>query len=1010
MRTKLEKSNVQSLLMNYDIVGLNEVKTNERISLPGYVCYKGGVRTDGHRGGTVILVKRALQSSVMGIDFKMKDQVWVRLSLLSNVLLGFIYIPPTDSQYFNPNAFSYIQEKISSGEEENCNVLLIGDMNTRFGNGVRNILTDTVNLGFRQLSYPEIPDQINVPNENANTMSTLCVEHNLVVVNNLKYDENLFKSKLTYRKRNEWISEVDVCVASHKILDCIKDFFVCDDLDLPSDHAPIAVTVSPSAVDIVNLKVRACSLGDHSTLYLNCKKKSPLTRPIKFCSILKDTFIEKLSQSEIPQVEPSIDSAINQVTDIFYRNANASQYVAVAPPVDVTVSRWERLLSDTDDKRMWQAIDWRGEYKDESVNHDRNGCPSDEDFKLFYEEVYNPQHIEPIIPDDFNTNVNIPILDDDIRFDELLQETKKLKQDKACGPDGISPGIFKILPDQWINYIVTLLNAVFSSGSYPASWQLARMFMIFKKGNRSCPKNYRGINVINSLAKLYDMVLSTRLNMWFAPDREQAGSQRGRGCVEHIVSLRLLIDLAYRKKYKLFVCFVDFSMAYDRVPRSRLFHILKELGCGSRMLSALVAMYAVTLSVIGTSVLTSKIGVRQGSPTSCLLFILFVNQMIRLIKSNCGQDGFLQWLHLLVLMDDTVLLSTTRRGMKQKLTLLNEFCVNNGMVVNNMKTKFFVIHASAEDREPFRVGEMVVEWCDRYMYLGSMFTSIGTLKSAIAAHAQVKMCHILKFVSFLEKNRDIPFYVKKRMFDAALVSTILYGCESWFHGDLRPVEKLYNWGIKQLLGVRMTTCTDICYVELGYPTLKSLVLSKQRKFFQSLWSERSGMVDDPWAHTVRLTLATNTPTSKHIRGLIDNVVDDVKVDITRLKQSISDSVSSRRLAYKELNPTLTVHDIYMCRGKTNELHRMAFSRLRVIGHNLVIETGRWNRRGRGRLPVEERLCPCGAVQTELHVLELCPLTQHLRDQYSFNSWRQIINEDANFPVAEIVYKVISCFA
>ena len=72
------------------------------------------------------------------------------------------------------------------------------------------------------------------------------------------------------------------------------------------------------------------------------------------------------------------------------------------------------------------------------------------------------------------------------------------------------------------------------------------------------------------------------------------------------------------------------------------------------MLAALVAMYTVTLSVIGTAVVASTIGVRQGSPTSCLLFTLFVNNMINMIKLQCGTDGFLQWLHLLVLMDDTV--------------------------------------------------------------------------------------------------------------------------------------------------------------------------------------------------------------------------------------------------------------------------------------------------------------------------------------------------------------------
>lgn len=110
---------------------------------------------------------------------------------------------------------------------------------------------------------------------------------------------------------------------------------------------------------------------------------------------------------------------------------------------------------------------------------------------------------------------------------------------------------------------------------------------------------------------------------------------------------------------------------------------------------------------------------------------------------------------------------------------------------------------------------MVVKWCDRYAYLGSVFTSDGALSSVIAVHTRDKICHILKFIPFLAKNKDIPLYDKKKMFEAALMSTVLYGCESWLDGDLKPMERVCNLGIKQLLGVRITTYTDVCYVELG---------------------------------------------------------------------------------------------------------------------------------------------------------------------------------------------------
>ena len=298
--------------------------------------------------------------------------------------------------------------------------------------------------------------------------------------------------------------------------------------------------------------------------------------------------------------------------------------------------------------------------------------------------------------------------------------------------------------------LATFLNNLFLSYSYTENWSIAKLVTVFKRGDRKLAGNYRGINIINSIAKLYDMILCSRLQQWFIPHREQAGAQPKRGCLEHIVTLRMLVDTAKRKKKKLFITFVDFSQAYDRVSRKKLFSLMKNMGCGMVMLGALVAMYKSTQSIIGTAIITATIGVRQGSPTSCLLFILYVNEMIKIIKENCTEDGFLRWLHVLVMMDDTVILSTTREAMLHKVSLLQRFCQIYEMKINQSKTKFFVINGTAEESRPLQVNELTIDSCVKYVYLGSPFTSDGSTSTSIKEHANMKMCHVLKFVSFLK--------------------------------------------------------------------------------------------------------------------------------------------------------------------------------------------------------------------------------------------------------------------
>ncbi|KAG0710657.1 hypothetical protein GWK47_022359 [Chionoecetes opilio] len=162
------------------------------------------------------------------------------------------------------------------------------------------------------------------------------------------------------------------------------------------------------------------------------------------------------------------------------------------------------------------------------------------------------------------------------------------------------------------------------------------------------------------------------------------------------------------------------------------------------------------------------------------------------------------------------------------------------MKINRSKTKFFVVNGNDADREAMHVDDVSVSACEHYIYLGSPFAADGSTSTAIKLHAQSKMCHALKFISFISKNNDIPFFVKCKVFQAAFMSTILYGCESWLNGDMKPVNKLYMWCIKQMLGVRKTTCNELCLAELGYSPLRALILAKQRKFFSEMWRERRG--------------------------------------------------------------------------------------------------------------------------------------------------------------------------
>ena len=121
----------------------------------------------------------------------------------------------------------------------------------------------------------------------------------------------------------------------------------------------------------------------------------------------------------------------------------------------------------------------------------------------------------------------------------------------------------------WITHVMAILNLIFFDNhlTYPTKWCLNKLMVLFKKGIRFDCGNYRGISIGDTFGKLYGKLLCNRLKMWMYVDKCQAGAQESRDCIEHVLALRLIIDYAKQEKQKLFIVFVDFSKAYDRVPR-----------------------------------------------------------------------------------------------------------------------------------------------------------------------------------------------------------------------------------------------------------------------------------------------------------------------------------------------------------------------------------------------------------------------------------------------------------
>ena len=103
----------------------------------------------------------------------------------------------------------------------------------------------------------------------------------------------------------------------------------------------------------------------------------------------------------------------------------------------------------------------------------------------------------------------------------------------------------------------------------------------------------------------------------------------------------------------------------------------------------------------------------------------------------------------------------------------------------------------------------------------------------IAKHEVQSEVLVNKFAIFCAANSQMLYICKKKLFDAAVMSSLSYSSESWFTSNIKGIEKQYNKLIKCLLGVRKNTSVNLCMLEAGIPPVDYILDKKKRTFLMS---------------------------------------------------------------------------------------------------------------------------------------------------------------------------------
>jgi hypothetical protein len=94
---------------------------------------------------------------------------------------------------------------------------------------------------------------------------------------------------------------------------------------------------------------------------------------------------------------------------------------------------------------------------------------------------------------------------------EIKTAIKRLKANKASGPDNLPPEIFKTYPHTITNILELLLRKVWDSVQIPSEWKKGLAIKLPKKGDLTECRNWRGITLLNTICKVMAIIIYSRL-------------------------------------------------------------------------------------------------------------------------------------------------------------------------------------------------------------------------------------------------------------------------------------------------------------------------------------------------------------------------------------------------------------------------------------------------------------------------------------------------------------------
>ena len=435
-----------------------------------------------------------------------------------------------------------------------------------------------------------------------------------------------------------------------------------------------------------------------------------------------------------------------------------------------------------------------------------------------------------------------------VSCNQVKKQLEKLNQNKAAGPDGVSPRVLKTCSKQLCPILQHLFNTSLSQKRVPVLWKTSCLVPVPKKSQPAEPNDFRPVALTSHIMKVLERLLLAHLNKQVKTfqDPLQFAYRNGLGVEDAII---YLLQRAHshldQSGSTLRVMFFDFSSAFNTIQPVLLCEKLHKFQVDTSTTTWIYDYLTnrpqfVKLKGCVSDMVVSSTGAPQGTVLSPFLFTLYTSDF-QYNSESC---------HLQKYSDDSAVVGCISDGQEAEYReLIGQFvkwCSNNHLILNTNKTKEMIVDFRRNKIKQSSVvilGEEV-EVVEEYKYLGVQLDNRLEWKvntEYIYKKGQSRLYFLRKLRSFNVCPKMLHIFYK-----SVVESAISFAAICWGSGirtrDLKRINKLIKKA-GSVLGVTLEPLELIIQKRMLHKLMKimedsSHPLHNTVKKQQSVFSER----------------------------------------------------------------------------------------------------------------------------------------------------------------------------